>query len=270
MRRPTKEMVDAVTGEGKGQRVSGVKLENGQYDREVDNSATERPSIRTVLIKKEEGPDGNWKNAPPSSREQRYRAGATSPLNGKSAAVEQLDNLGDANIGSDRSRRRMSTYSEEPRLPDGKLSSAAAAVTISTLANGSKGIAERGLRKEAAPLERRNEDPDIYNFDANSPPRRPPKISREELARSRASRRLSSVPSVQSTGTEESESEADALGAKRSSRRQTLGGGAGRGKREETAAGGELRGAKSAAALSSQAEKGSQGRADGRRRSMMV
>ena len=88
MRRPTKELVDAVGGDERGQRATSVKLDGEKdkdhdvvFDRMVER---EKGRMRTVVIKKEDGTSESaaWKSLPQVEKES-GRAEPVSPLGAK-------------------------------------------------------------------------------------------------------------------------------------------------------------------------------------------
>ena len=147
MRRPTKELVDAVTGEGKAQRLSIVKLES-------DAPTTTRK------VKEEPEADDAWKTLPSASMVNEY---SKSPLIDKVNSRETIP----GSLTTQRHRRRSSIHQfSENELPRSGSSSA-----ISALLGGprkfrqeqnERGEAKDSLNKAMAKL-------DIYEFTGSSP-----------------------------------------------------------------------------------------------------
>jgi hypothetical protein len=165
MRRPGKELVDAVTGEGKSNhRLSSTKLEE---------------PLTAVKIKAEPGTEAEtepWKTMPVAE------AGSESPLVQKTmgANTEEL-----ANAITQRRRRISSMHQTEAEA--GRASGGA----ISALLAGSRKI--KSEIKDDDHLNRH----DIYDFDPVSPPRKPDeknRVGKENKVAPRAGRRHSSIP----------------------------------------------------------------------------
>ncbi|KAI9835579.1 MAG: hypothetical protein M1819_002030 [Sarea resinae] len=93
MRRPTKELIDAVAAEKRSQQQNGIKTENVLSTSEEPGSTTEK-KMRTVVIKREDTGNSSssaaWKSLPPASSTamdpQKFRAdeSSASPLGNKS------------------------------------------------------------------------------------------------------------------------------------------------------------------------------------------
>ena len=232
MRRPTKDLVDAVTGEGKSRKSTSTRPDAGRSDSEGPAGSD---TMRAVVIKKDDGTESSWKHLPSlETREQEYRAGATSPLNGKAASEEDRLPL---TITTGR-RRRQSALSQDDALPrpvEVQLTSASAsAATISTLIASSKRAKENERRKQQS-IDQAMQDLNIYDFEATSspPPVEQKRPSKEELTRKREERRRNSLVTASNTkaiardrGSPETDGEISAGEAGGSSRvrRQTLGG----------------------------------------------
>jgi hypothetical protein len=147
MRRPTKDLVDAVTGEGKAQRLSIVKLES-------DAPTTARK------IKEEPDIDDAWKNMPSASMVNEY---SKSPLVGKANSREVMPR----SLTTERHRRRSSIHQvNENEVPRSGSSSA-----ISALLGGPRKLRqeqnERGEDKDS--LNGAMAKLDIYEFTGSSP-----------------------------------------------------------------------------------------------------
>jgi hypothetical protein len=147
MRRPTKELVDAVTGEGKAQRLSIVKLES-------DAPTTTRK------IKEEPEADDAWKTMPSTSMVSEY---SKSPLVDKVNSREAMP----GSLAVQRHRRRSSIH----QVSDSELPRSGSSSAISALLNGPRkfrqeqseaGEAKDSLNKGMAKL-------DIYEFTGSSP-----------------------------------------------------------------------------------------------------
>jgi hypothetical protein len=147
MRRPTKELVDAVTGEGKTQRLSMVKLEN------------DAPTTATK-IKEEAGSSDDWKKMPSASAANVY---SKSPLVDRVASREPAAEV----ITSERQRRRaslnLSTGVEPPR--------SGSSSAISALLVGSRKTKQESKEqvKPKDALEDAMAKLDIYDFTGSSP-----------------------------------------------------------------------------------------------------
>ncbi|KAI9749516.1 MAG: hypothetical protein M4579_006844 [Chaenotheca gracillima] len=89
MRRPGKELYDAVTGERHGDRHSGVKMEGTFENEEGDAAAASQTRPRTVLVKKENVTDASWKSLPEVLTKRNSRADASSPLQSKSGNLPE-------------------------------------------------------------------------------------------------------------------------------------------------------------------------------------
>jgi hypothetical protein len=147
MRRPTKELVDAVTGEGKAQRLSIVKLES-------DAPTTNRK------IKEESEADDAWKTMPSAPMMNDY---SKSPLVDKVNSREGMP----GSLTTQRHRRRSSIHQvSENELPRSGSSSA-----ISALLGGPRKFrqeqSERGEAKDSFTSAMAKLD--IYEFTGSSP-----------------------------------------------------------------------------------------------------
>lgn len=174
MRRPTKELVDAVTGEGKAHRTSFVKLE------------TELP-LTTVKIKQEQGDDDAWKSGLPSPQPSIYR---NSPLVDK---VGSRDSVPDV-LKTERAHR--GPYTSQGS--DGELPRSSTTSSISALLAERRRIKQETKEKaeEASrPLEEAMAKLDIYEFNGSSPREATEKVTagKEDKYVSRMSRRASSA-----------------------------------------------------------------------------
>jgi hypothetical protein len=170
MRRPTKELVDAVARDDKVNRGSFVKLEE-------DTAPT------TVKIKAEPDANDDWKQMAVASS----ATVENSPLSSK--APDSLPN----SITTHRKRREslLNSDSDLPRSSSG--SAIAALLAENRKAKAAAKEKQRVLDNEAA-VTKAMEKLDIYEFKSSSPEEVPAKEIREEKAASRLSRRHSSIP----------------------------------------------------------------------------
>ncbi|KAF4637635.1 hypothetical protein G7Y89_g467 [Cudoniella acicularis] len=174
MRRPTKELVDAVTGEAKLHRTSLMKQEDG-------------PTLMEVRIKAEPGDDDAWKHMPPVSS-------ATvegSPLRSKGLEPEVLP----SSITTHRRRRESILHQVQDELPR-SVSETAISALIAEHRKAKAAAREKALEKESL-ASKSIEKFDTHDLKGPSPvadvegPAQPVK---EEKAPLRTSRRPSSVP----------------------------------------------------------------------------
>lgn len=146
MRRPTKELVDAVTGEGKGSRQSSLKLE-------------EEPQT-VVKIKPEPEEDDAWKRKLPAASSVSVYSG--SPLSSK--AVDQ------APVSEIPQRRRRASQLHESN-DEGRSKSGSSAAISALIATNRKTKPEASdpnpLKKAFDNLEQKMADMDIYEFNDN-------------------------------------------------------------------------------------------------------
>ena len=147
MRRPTKELVDAVTGEGKAQRLSIVKLES------------DAPTT-TKKIKEEPQADEAWKTMPSASMVNEY---SKSPLVDKVNSREAMP----GSLTTQRHRRRSSIH----QVSDHELPRSGSSSAISALLNGPRKFRqEQSERSEAKDsLNKAMAKLDIYEFTGSSP-----------------------------------------------------------------------------------------------------
>jgi hypothetical protein len=171
MRRPTKELVDAVSRDDKVNRGSIVKLE-------------EDAAPTTVKIKAEPDADDAWKQMPVASS----ATIENSPLSSK--APESLPN----SITTHRKRREslLNSDSDLPRSSSG--SAIAALLAENRKAKAAAKEKQRVLDNEAA-VTKAMEKLDIYEFKGSSPNEEVlAKETKEEKLTARLSRRHSSIP----------------------------------------------------------------------------
>jgi hypothetical protein len=194
MRRPTKDLIDAVSKDEKAPRGSGVKLEE------------EAPST-TVTIKAEPEADDDWKRMPAASS----ATVENSPLSSKAPMSDTLP----SSITTHRKRRESILSQAEADLSRTSSGSAIAAL-LAENRRAKAAAREKAKQNEAAKEKMKEEEAtvtkamsklDIYEFRGSSPNPEDaqPKLAKEEKTTSRVSRRLSSVPR---DGAAQSESEA--------------------------------------------------------------
>jgi len=183
MRRPTKELVDAVSKDEKALRGSSVKLED-------DLAPT------TVTIKAEPEADDDWKRMPAASS----ATVENSPLSSKAPMTDTLP----SSITTHRKRRESILSQAEADLAKTSSGSAIAALLAETR-RVKAAAREKAKENEVAKEKNTAEDDgvtramsklDIYEFRGSSPNSEDakPKTIKEEKPTSRVSRRLSSVP----------------------------------------------------------------------------
>lgn len=194
MRRPTKDLIDAVSRDEKAHRGSGIKLEE------------EAPSA-TVTIKAEPEADDDWKRMPAASS----ATVENSPLSSKAPMSDTLP----SSITTHRKRRESILSQAEADLSRTSSGSAIAAL-LAENRRAKAAAREKAKENEAAKEKMKEEEAtvttamsklDIYEFRGSSPNLEDaqPKLAKEEKTTSRVSRRLSSVPR---DGAAQSESEA--------------------------------------------------------------
>ncbi|RFU30088.1 hypothetical protein B7463_g6235, partial [Scytalidium lignicola] len=200
MRRPTKELVDAVTGERNAlHRLSNVK------------SDEEGGPQTAIKVKPEPGTDDDWKSMPMANPE---RSDTNSPLSGKTSTSRELP----SSITTHRRRRESILQESEPDV-----SKAVPSSGISAL------LAERrrsrlAARQEDVPSNKEQAKPDIYELRTSSPPTEPNKTDQDK-APAKGLKRHSSIPQEISTLSQGETSDVDASdkgGPMRASRRQTV------------------------------------------------
>ncbi|KAH6682621.1 hypothetical protein B0J14DRAFT_528126 [Halenospora varia] len=174
MRRPTKELVDAVTGEAKTQRASLVKQEDGSIS-------------SAIRIKSELEDEDAWKHMPPASS----ATVENSPLRSKGLEPEILPN----SITTHRRRRESILHQLQDDLPRSGSETAISAL-IAEHRKAKAAAREKALEKEGiAPVTKAMEKLDIYDFKGSSPATDAPSTTKamEEKPPTRTSRRPSSV-----------------------------------------------------------------------------
>jgi hypothetical protein len=159
MRRPTKDLVDAVTGEGKGNRQSSFKLE-------------EEPQT-AVKIKPEPEEDDAWKRKLPAASS--VTVYSNSPLSSK--AVDQ------APISEILQRRRHGSQlyesNDESRSKTGPSSAISALIATSRKVKP-EALDTNPLKKAFDNLEQKMADMDIYEFNDNDEAAPRPRASRSQ------------------------------------------------------------------------------------------
>ncbi|KAI9849345.1 MAG: hypothetical protein M1837_004805 [Sclerophora amabilis] len=213
MRRPTKDLSDAVNADDRCQRANSIKLEGITSESEEGNETTkEKKHPRTVIVKKENVVDCSWKNLPTAPEKPPLHIEASSPLDSKSVAGQEVLSQTVTGRGSGNST------TGAPEKP-ASASASSSATTISALAAGRRKPKEtnRQIRENGA-LEDVMQKLDIYDFHSSSPPirdgdedkeksqqeqqrRRGHRSSSKEetLSHSRPSRRHSAVLSASSS-----------------------------------------------------------------------
>ncbi|KAL8671860.1 MAG: hypothetical protein Q9168_003650 [Polycauliona sp. 1 TL-2023] len=250
MRRPTKELVDAVAAEERLQQRKNVKGEGEENGTEPVVIREAASKMRTVVIKKEPTDDEipNWKAMPakgPESDQDKLRAEATSPLGNKATTAKA--NL-PASVVTER-RRRPSILDREQRSNEHQSNDAGAGSAIAALMTSKPRPKSRDrgtLAAEANAVTRAAETPSTQELPESSPA----EVETKEIkpAPMRSSRRHSSISDDRVK---------DAL-ARRAERRKE---------------GDHVKPARSSVALAAEAGAGEAGRGEraaNRRRSMML
>ncbi|KAL9049455.1 MAG: hypothetical protein Q9206_005518 [Seirophora lacunosa] len=258
MRRPTKELVDAVGAE---ERMRQKKASKGEADAtEAESTGTgEAPSMmRTVTIKKEPTADDglDWRALAMKRSEDgpdRIRAEAPSPLRNKVPIVKaDLP----PSVATER-RRRPSMLERDKAMGDGAQQGSTAASTVAAVMTDPKHRSRENSAQVHKPKQasRPSEKPEIYDLQGNSPAETDDGTAKARELKpviSRSSRRHSSVSDdrIKDAVTRRAE------------------------RRKETAAVPDLKNVRSAATLAIETGEGAQGRGEraaaNRRRSMML
>ena len=188
MRRPTKDLVDAV----------------GAEERERQAKAEEE-TLTSAVIKQEEDADTLpiWRTNPPKES-QSIREEATSPLSNRSSVL--ASNL-PASVITERRRRITAMYHQENENDPEKQASGAG-LAIAALVAGSQKSKRREEEKPSHEIEKREEPQElrertsIYDFTGSSPPDPGGTVKETEISTNttRASRRHSSVPRTTDIG----------------------------------------------------------------------
>jgi len=159
MRRPTKDLVDAVTGEGKGNRQSSFKLE-------------EEPQT-AVKIKPEPEEDDAWKRKLPAASS--VSVYSSSPLSSKAVDQAPISEI------PQRRRRGSQLYegNEEGRSKSGPGSAISALIATSRKVKP-EASDPNPLKKAFDNLEQKMADMDIYEFNDNDEAAPRPRASRSQ------------------------------------------------------------------------------------------
>ena len=300
MRRPTKELVDAVGADERVQRAASTKPEGSKTEGEDADGVERNKVIRTVFIKKEDvlSESSSWKSLPSiettKSQQERARAEPLSPLGNKTTADLP------ASVITER-RRRTSALHRSEDLPrhDDKPAASGSSTAIAALVAAGAGKKSKhtptAARDEPEEKKQLGEPLDIYDFNELTPdghetivlgkeqPTMPAAMrsSRRQLSVLGSSRSSVSIPDTGADGKEEGPAVSRVGGR----RRETLGSGASTGLNAPvTAAAGageavakdgnaDLKPAKSVLGLAAAFTEGGSGRAEraaSRRRSMML
>lgn len=170
MRRPTKELVDAVTGEGKAHRLSILNLEN-----DVPGSSSH--------FKSESEMDNSWKNLPSATSVNLY---ANSPLGNKSMTAEVGSQNGQGILNQKVSSLQLGGEPGALRTGSGS--------TISTLIGGSR-KARQEPKEVTFAQGAATDKADIFEFKETPPAREKDRhiISANDGGHSKGSRRYSTA-----------------------------------------------------------------------------
>jgi hypothetical protein len=184
MRRPTKELIDAVSKDEKAQRGSIVKLEEDSFS-------------TMAKIKTEPEAEDDWKRMPAASS----ATVENSPLSSKAPMTDTLP----SSITTHRKRRESILSQGEADLS--KTSSGSAIAALLAENRRAKAAAKERAKENEAAMTKAMSKLDIYEFRGSSPNPEDAsaKTIKEEKPSSRGSRRHSSVPR---DGGPQSESEA--------------------------------------------------------------
>lgn len=287
MRRPTKDLVDAVgTGE-RPQHLATVLVEESNMGVEFSS----KKDVRTVFIKKEHNADTTdlWKSLPSTDNPHHHdgnRKEPTSPLRNKGCALPaELP----TSVITDRRRRTLGLHRNDSEAAQPGSNHPGAGSAIAALAAGSQKARRR--EEESRVKERPAETQEIYDLAASSPTNEllddnGKKVTESLAATARAARRHSSIPvddGAPVTSDNQPGGPATGLAARRRERkRETLvGSSSGVVTTRGGGAGLELKSARSVAGLDQGGGGGGGGggdqgvvsraeRAAGRRRSMML
>ena len=197
MRRPTKELVDAV---GADERPQIIRVE------EVNAAPqSEKSNMRTVVVKKENpGEQTDWRDLPLANHVENHhnstRTEPTSPLSNKSAATSTKDLP--ATVMTDRGRRDSFPFCNEEHHEQHKPASASGS-TIATLVAGTQKTRNRETEPAAKAA---NVSKDIFELNSSSPA---DAVASTTTAPTRTSRRCSTIasdpePKASSAGTRSS------------------------------------------------------------------
>lgn len=176
MRRPTKDLVDAVGAHERVPHAASTKPDGSRSESEDVNGVDRNKVIRTVVIKKEDGlsESASWKHLasiePSKSQHERTRAEPTSPLGNKTSADLP------ASVITERRRRTSALHrSEELPLQEEKPATSGSGTTIAALLAAGAGNKKSKNHPPAAPRddpdEKKHPDEpvDIYDFNDSTP-----------------------------------------------------------------------------------------------------
>ena len=268
MRRPTKELVDAVGADGRMKERKPIKSEDDAPDAEPIVTGEAPSKLRTVVIKKEPpAEDGlDWKVLPLKARESdqdNIRTEAPSPLGKKSAAVKaDLP----SSVVTER-RRRPSILGREKLNGEGKIHESGSSSAIAALMteNPKSRPREYDVRADQSKeISRPAETPGIYDVQGNS---------RTEVEHTNARARETKAAAARTSRRHSSISDdriKDAMAGRAEKRKDIVGE-----IRTSSKVSGplDLKNVRSAATLAVEAGEGLQGRGEraaSRRRSMML
>lgn len=259
MRRPTKELVDAVGAEERLQQRRAVKNELESEETEPTITGEAPSKVRTVVVKKEPSGEGalDWKSLPAKESEKnrdRERANAPSPLSNK-APTAKVDLP--ASVVTER-RRRPSVLERERSTEDGKPQVSGSGSAIAALNNVRARSRENYVRP--GELETISRPIGTDEKQESSPPEAETTVAKAKETKpaiARSSRRHSSVSDDRIK---------DAIARRAERRKEATSDG-------KTGGVPDLKNMSSAAALAVESAEGAQGRGEraaNRRRSMML
>lgn len=277
MRRPTKELIDAVGGDDRIQVLGSRKVEGIVSEIEFG----QENSKRTVVIKKEPTDEVlSWRFPPLKQNQPKHESNGlepTSPLGNKISATAETDLP--SSVLTDRRRRTMTVHraSDDASTEQGKPASGAGTAIAALVAGSSKSRKrEAGEAQGEEKISEYLENGDIYDLHTSSPADKG--IAKEAPTRA-SSRRHSSVPAL-------AEDAKGSIARRGERRRDGLAGvaaGSGGGERVSGRSGEGLKGSRSVVGLKARDGGGGEvvgvgggareeraERAAGRRRSMML
>lgn len=174
MRRPTKELVDAVGADERVQRAASTKPEGSKSESEDANGIDRNKVIRTVFIKKEESlsESSSWKNLasiePSQSQQERAKAEPLSPLRNKTTADLP------ASVITDRRRRTSALHRSEdlPQHEEKPATSGSSTAIAALMAAGASKKSKNALtaaRDDPEVEKQLDRQLDIYDFNESTP-----------------------------------------------------------------------------------------------------
>lgn len=175
MRRPTKDLVDAVGADERVSRAASAKPDGSKSENEDVNGVDRNKAMRTVVIKKEDvlSESASWKHLasvePSKSQHEHARAEPTSPLGNKSSADLP------ASVITERRRRTSALHrSEGLPLREEKPSTSGSGTTIAALLAAGAGTKKSkngptATRNECEEQKQLDEPVDIYDFNDSTP-----------------------------------------------------------------------------------------------------